>query len=156
MNTTAPSRTTVTHPVVSADHWLAERKALLAREKELTRLHDQIARERRALPWERIEKNYVFDTPDGPRTLADLFDGRRQLMVQHFMFGPGLGAGLPELLVHGRPHRRHDAAPGAPRHLASWPSRARRWPRSSASASAWAGSSRGCRRTAATSTSTSA
>jgi predicted dithiol-disulfide oxidoreductase (DUF899 family) len=77
------------HPVVSADQWLAERKALLAREKELMHLHDQIARERRALPWERVEKNYVFDTPDGKRTLAELFEGRRQLMVQHFMLGPG-------------------------------------------------------------------
>ena len=80
---------TVNHPVVSRDRWIAERKALLAREKELTRLRDQIARERRALPWVRVEKNYVFDTPEGQRTLADLFDGRRQLLVQHFMFGPG-------------------------------------------------------------------
>jgi predicted dithiol-disulfide oxidoreductase (DUF899 family) len=77
------------HPVVSSDQWLAERKALLAREKELMHLHDQIARERRALPWERVEKNYVFDTPEGKRTLAELFEGRRQLMVQHFMLGPG-------------------------------------------------------------------
>ncbi|MDQ0081015.1 putative dithiol-disulfide oxidoreductase (DUF899 family) [Variovorax boronicumulans] len=77
------------HPVVSSDQWLAERKALLAREKELMHLHDQIARERRALPWERVEKNYVFDTPAGKRTLAELFEGRRQLMVQHFMLGPG-------------------------------------------------------------------
>ena len=65
------------------------RKALLAREKELTRLSDQIARERRALPWVRVEKNYVFATLEGPRTLADLFEGRRQLLVQHFMFAPG-------------------------------------------------------------------
>ena len=74
---------------MSAEHWVAERKTLLAREKELTRLRDQIARERRALPWVRIEKDYVFDTPEGRRTLADLFEGRRQLLVQHFMFGPG-------------------------------------------------------------------
>jgi predicted dithiol-disulfide oxidoreductase (DUF899 family) len=77
------------HPVVSRDRWIADRKALLAREKELTRLHDQIARERRALPWVRIDKRYVFDTLDGPRTLAELFEGRRQLLVQHFMFAPG-------------------------------------------------------------------
>jgi predicted dithiol-disulfide oxidoreductase (DUF899 family) len=77
------------HPVVSGEQWLAERKKLLAREKELTRLRDQIARERRALPWMRIEKNYVFDTPEGLRTLAELFEGRRQLLVQHFMLGPG-------------------------------------------------------------------
>ena len=77
------------HRIVSRDEWISERKALLAREKELTRLSDQIAAERRALPWVRIDKNYVFDAPEGRRTLADLFDGRRQLLVQHFMFGPG-------------------------------------------------------------------
>jgi predicted dithiol-disulfide oxidoreductase (DUF899 family) len=79
----------VNHQVVSKDRWTGERKKLLAREKELTRLRDQIARERRALPWMRIEKNYVFDTPEGRRTLAALFEGRRQLLVQHFMLGPG-------------------------------------------------------------------
>ncbi len=83
------------HPVVSSDRWLSARKALLAREKELTHLHDQIARERRELPWERVEKNYVFDTPEGRRTLSELFDGRRQLLVQHFMFGPGWEQGCP-------------------------------------------------------------
>ena len=81
--------TAMNHPVVSKDRWIAERKTLLAREKELTRLRDQIARERRALPWVRIEKNYVFDAPEGRRTLAELFEGRRQLVVQHFMFAPG-------------------------------------------------------------------
>jgi len=86
---------TVNHPVVPATQWVAERKKLLAREKELTRLRDQIAVERRALPWERIDKRYVFDTPRGPRTLADLFEGRRQLMVQHFMLGPGWEQGCP-------------------------------------------------------------
>jgi predicted dithiol-disulfide oxidoreductase (DUF899 family) len=75
--------------VVTRDAWLARRLELLAREKELTHLRDQVARERRALPWVRLDKAYTFDTPDGPRTLADLFDGRRQLMVQHFMFAPG-------------------------------------------------------------------
>ncbi len=86
---------TVNHPVVSGDQWIAARKALLAREKELTRLRDQIARERRALPWVRIEKHYAFDSPEGRRTLADLFEGRRQLLVQHFMFGPGWEQGCP-------------------------------------------------------------
>lgn len=76
------------HAIVSSEQWLAERKALLAREKELMRLHDEVARERRALSWERVGKNYVFDTPDGKRTLAELFEGRRQLLVQHFMLGP--------------------------------------------------------------------
>ncbi len=77
------------HPVVSRDSWIVERKALLAQEKELTRLRDEIARQRRTLPWVRIEKNYFFDTPSGQRSLADLFAGRRQLLVQHFMFAPG-------------------------------------------------------------------
>lgn len=83
------------HPIVSRDQWLARRKALLAREKELSRLGDQIARERRELPWLRIEKDYVFEGPAGRRTLADLFEGRRQLLVQHFMFAPGWEQGCP-------------------------------------------------------------
>ena len=83
------------HPAVSRDEWLAERKTLLAREKELTHLHDQIARERRALPWVRIDKTYVFDAPEGRRTLAELFDGRRQLLAQHFMLAPGWEQGCP-------------------------------------------------------------
>jgi len=86
--------TTLTdHTVVSRQHWLAERRKLLAREKELTRLGDQIARERRALPWVRLEKNYLFDTQEGQRSLAELFDGHRQLLMQHFMLGPDWGEG---------------------------------------------------------------
>jgi predicted dithiol-disulfide oxidoreductase (DUF899 family) len=93
---TATAETSIrNHPVVSPDRWIAERKKLLAREKELTRLRDEIARERRALPWERVEKNYVFDTPEGRRSLADLFEGRSQLLVQHFMLGPGWEQGCP-------------------------------------------------------------
>jgi predicted dithiol-disulfide oxidoreductase (DUF899 family) len=95
MNTAVTETSTVNHPVVPPERWVAERRALLAREKELMRLHDQVARERRALPWERIEKAYVFDTPQGRRTLAELFEGRRQLLVQHFMFGPGWAQGCP-------------------------------------------------------------
>jgi predicted dithiol-disulfide oxidoreductase (DUF899 family) len=95
MNPATPDAGTVNHPVVSNERWLAERKTLLAREKELMRLHDQVARERRALPWERVEKNYVFDAPEGQRSLADLFEGRRQLLVQHFMYGPGWAQGCP-------------------------------------------------------------
>jgi predicted dithiol-disulfide oxidoreductase (DUF899 family) len=95
MNTAISKMSTENHRVVSTDAWIAERKALLAREKELTRLHDQIARERRALPWVRIDKNYVFDGPEGRRTLAELFDGRRQLLVQHFMLAPGWEQGCP-------------------------------------------------------------
>ena len=86
---------TTHHPVVSADLWVVERKALLAREKELVRLGDQIARERRALPWERVATDYVFDAPEGRRSLAELFEGRRQLLVQHFMFGPDWEQGCP-------------------------------------------------------------
>ena len=95
MSTSTAEVNTVNHPVVSREQWLAERKTLLAQEKELTRLRDQIAGERRALPWVRIEKNYVFDAPEGRRALADLFEGRRQLLVQHFMFGPGWEQGCP-------------------------------------------------------------
>ncbi|MDN8616372.1 DUF899 domain-containing protein [Variovorax ginsengisoli] len=95
MNTATAEISTTHHPVVSRDRWLAERKLLLAREKEITRLRDQLARERRALPWVRIQKDYAFDTPDGRRTLAELFEGRRQLLVQHFMLGPGWAEGCP-------------------------------------------------------------
>jgi predicted dithiol-disulfide oxidoreductase (DUF899 family) len=90
-----PEANFVNPRVVSRDQWVAERKALLAREKELTRLRDGIARERRALPWVRIDKDYVFEAPQGPRTLAELFDGRRQLLVQHFMLAPGWEQGCP-------------------------------------------------------------
>lgn len=95
MNSTMTETSTTQHSIVPRDQWLAERKTLLAQEKELTRLRDQVARERRALPWVQIEKNYVFDTPQGKRSLAELFEGRRQLMVQHFMFGPGWEQGCP-------------------------------------------------------------
>lgn len=78
-----------TPAIVTRDAWRTARLALLTREKELTRLHDQIARERRSLPWVHVDTPYTFDTPQGTRTLAALFDGRRQLMVQHFMFAPG-------------------------------------------------------------------
>ena len=81
--------TDTNHSVVSRQQWLAARKALLGREKELTHLGDQIARERRALPWVRMEKDYVFASSEGPRRLADLFDGHRQLVMQHFMLQPG-------------------------------------------------------------------
>ena len=79
---------TADHQVVSRDEWLAARKALLAREKEFTRLNDALSAERRALPWVRVEKPYVFEGPDGKETLAGLFGGRSQLIVYHFMFGP--------------------------------------------------------------------
>ena len=83
------------HAVVSRDDWLTARRDFLKAEKELTRLRDKVARQRLALPWVRIDKEYVFDTPEGPRTLANLFDGRSQLLVQHFMFAPGWKEGCP-------------------------------------------------------------
>ena len=95
MNTATAERRTEGHPTVSRERWLAERKALLAQEKELTQLHDRIAQARRALPWVRVEKDYVFETPEGRRRLADLFAGRRQLLVQHFMLGPDWEEGCP-------------------------------------------------------------
>jgi predicted dithiol-disulfide oxidoreductase (DUF899 family) len=75
--------------VVSREEWLAARRRLLVREKELTRASDQLARDRRALPWVRVQKDYAFDAPQGRVTLRDLFAGRSQLLVYHFMFGPG-------------------------------------------------------------------
>lgn len=83
------------HRVVSRDEWLKARRALLASEKEATHLRDRVNAERLALPWVRVEKDYVFDTPAGPRSLADLFAGRSQLIVYHFMLGPGWSAGCP-------------------------------------------------------------
>ena len=74
--------------VVSHDEWLIARQDLLAAEKELMRQQDALTLRRMALPWERVEKAYQFETPDGVRTLAELFEGRSQLMVYHFMFGP--------------------------------------------------------------------
>ena len=75
--------------IVSKAEWLVARKDLLTREKELTRLRDEVSRHRRELPWVKIDKEYLFDGPGGKETLADLFDGRSQLIVYHFMFGPG-------------------------------------------------------------------
>ncbi len=76
------------HRVVSREEWLAERQAFLAKEKEFTRLRDALSRERRELPWVKVDKKYVFDGPRGPETLADLFGGKSQLVVYHFMFNP--------------------------------------------------------------------
>ena len=77
------------------EEWLAAREQLLLREKEHTRLGDELARERRELPWVPVEKEYRFDTDDGEQTLPELFDGRSQLLVYHFMFGPSYEAGCP-------------------------------------------------------------
>lgn len=83
------------HRIVSREEWLEARKTLLLKEKEATHLRDRINAERLALPWVKVEKTYVFDTPDGKKTLAELFGGRRQLIIYHFMLGPGWGAGCP-------------------------------------------------------------
>lgn len=83
------------HKVGTREQWDAARTELLKREKELTRMSDELAQQRRELPWLRIEKQYTFQTADGPKTLAELFDGRSQLVVYHFMFGPDWDAGCP-------------------------------------------------------------
>jgi predicted dithiol-disulfide oxidoreductase (DUF899 family) len=83
------------HRVGTREEWAIAREPLLAREKEYTRLGDELAQLRRELPWVKIEKTYRFDTTDGARTLADLFDGRSQLAIYHFMFGPQYSAGCP-------------------------------------------------------------
>jgi predicted dithiol-disulfide oxidoreductase (DUF899 family) len=83
------------HQTVSREEWIEARKALLAKEKQASRLRDEIAEARRALPWVPIEKEYVFEAPDGRKPLADLFEGRSQLIVQHFMFTPSWQAGCP-------------------------------------------------------------
>jgi predicted dithiol-disulfide oxidoreductase (DUF899 family) len=83
------------HKVGTREEWLAAREELLVREKEHTRLGDELARQRRELPWVPLEKEYRFDTDQGTRTLAEIFDGRSQLLVYHFMFGPSYEAGCP-------------------------------------------------------------
>jgi predicted dithiol-disulfide oxidoreductase (DUF899 family) len=83
------------HKVVGREEWAAARDELLAREKQHTRMGDELARQRRQLPWVRVDKQYRFDAEAGPRTLAELFDGRSQLLVYHFMFGPSYQAGDP-------------------------------------------------------------
>jgi len=83
------------HKVIPHQEWLAARKRLLVKEKKFSKLRDQLHRERRDLPWETVEKDYVFDTPGGKKSLADLFDGKSQLITYHFMFGPGWKEGCP-------------------------------------------------------------
>ena len=83
------------HKVVDREEWQAAREELLEREKAHTRMGDELARQRRELPWVPVDKAYRFDTDQGPRTLAELFEGRSQLLVYHFMFGPSYEAGDP-------------------------------------------------------------
>lgn len=108
------STATPQHPkIVSQEEWLAARQQLLDKEKKLTRERDALAAERRKLPWVRVEKNYVFDSPSGKKTIAELFDGRSQLMIYHFMFGPGWEAGCPSCSIVG------DHLGGSVTHLAN-------------------------------------
>jgi predicted dithiol-disulfide oxidoreductase (DUF899 family) len=84
------------HPkVVSHAEWISARKEFLSKEKEFTRMRDELSRQRRKLPWEKVEKKYVFEGPNGKESLSDLFGGRSQLVVYHFMFGPGWKEGCP-------------------------------------------------------------
>ncbi len=85
----------MTHPTATREEWLAKRLDLLKAEKELTRRSDEVARQRQALPWVKVDKDYHFDTDQGPASLTDLFRGRSQLLVYHFMFGPDYEAGCP-------------------------------------------------------------
>lgn len=98
--------------IVSPTEWLAARKHLLAKEKEFTRLRDELSRERRQMPWEKVEKQYAFEAAGGKESLADLFAGRGQLIVYHFMFGPGWKEGCPSCSFLG------DSFDGATVHLA--------------------------------------
>ena len=106
-----PGRSITTpHKVVSREEWTKARKELLAKEKKNTRERDALAAERRALPWVKVEKNYVFDSPGGKKTLAELFDGRSQLIIYHFMFGPDWKEGCPScsfLMDHTDPTLVH-------------------------------------------------
>jgi predicted dithiol-disulfide oxidoreductase (DUF899 family) len=101
------------HPVVSQEEWLAARKELLVKEKEATHLRDEINAARLALPWVKVAKEYVFDTRNGKKTLAELFEGRSQLVIYHFMLGPDWGAGcvgcsfLSDHIDGALPHLEH-------------------------------------------------
>ena len=89
------TRQTTSHKTATREEWLKARLALLDAEKDLTRRSDELARQRQALPWVRVDKDYRFDTDDGSASLTDLFRGRSQLLVYHFMFGPDYTAGCP-------------------------------------------------------------
>jgi predicted dithiol-disulfide oxidoreductase (DUF899 family) len=105
----------MSHAIGTREEWLAARVALLEREKELTRRSDELARERRALPWVPVEKDYSFETNEGTKTLPELFDGRSQLLVYHFMFGPSVD-GWPEAGCVGCSYTA-DSLDGAAVHL---------------------------------------
>src|SRR5579859_6677578 len=87
------------HAVVSHQEWLAARTALLAKEKEFTRLRDELTEQRRGLPWEAVTKDYIFEGPSGKQSLPELFEGRSQLIAYHFMFHPDDEAGCPHCSI---------------------------------------------------------
>ena len=143
-----------THQTGTRDQWLAARLDLLEAEKELTRRSDEVAQRRQELPWVRVDKPYRFDTDEGSASLEDLFRGRSQLLVYHFMFGPDYTAGCPSCSMIA------DGFNGFTVHLANhdvmlWAVRARRSPSCRRTGSAWAGPFRGRPRGRATSTPTS-
>src|SRR5713101_6844494 len=155
MATQLTSTGTQEHEVVSPKEWIASRKELLQKEKEFNKQRDELSRQRRELPWERVEKQYVFDGPNGKETLADLFDRRSQLIVYHFMFGPGWAEGCPScsFLPIISTAAWFTSRIATPRW--SW-FRARPRTRSKRSKNAWDGASSGCRlsRTTLTATTT--
>jgi predicted dithiol-disulfide oxidoreductase (DUF899 family) len=130
------------HQVVPHEQWLEARKAFLAQEKAFTRERDRLSQARRDLPWERVDKDYVFDGPAGKQTLAQLFGSSSQLVVYHFMYDPEWNEGCTSCSFWA------DNFNGIPIHL-------RRCSRSRHIASGWAGASHGSRRPTATSTATS-
>ena len=131
-------------PIVSPQEWKAAREELLVKEKELTHARDALAAERRRMPRMLVEKDYEFVGPDGRATLADLFEGRRQLIIYRFFYEPGVD-GWPTVGCPGCSMGRRSGHPSRPseraRHHASRSSRARRSPRSSAGRRGWAGRS---------------
>ena len=141
----------VGHKVVSNAEWLEARKGLLAKEKEFTRMRDALNRQRLELPWERIEKNYVFDGLRGKETLADLFGDKSQLLIYHFMFGPGWEQGCQSCSLIA------DGIDGNLAHLAARDVAVAVVSRATSrrlrlSRSGWDGDSNGCRRMRMTST----
>ena len=136
-----------THLMVSRDKWLEARLDLLAAEKDLTRRSDQVAQLRRQLPWVKIDKELRLRWAQRPAGLAELFEGRRQLLVQHFMLAPGWEQGCPSC-SYMADHTDGMTVISRIATSRSSPSHARRSPRSSAFAGGWAGGSSGCPRTA--------
>ena len=144
-----------THEIGTREQWLKARLELLEAEKELTCRNDELARHRRQLPWVRIDKEYVFDTGEGEQALRDLFAGRSQLLVYHFMFGPDIHGGVSVLLAdRGKVRRVHHPSGNPRRDADSRVARAaaRSFRRTSGG---WAGLSLGRPPSAATSTTTS-